>query len=690
MRRIGVLVVGGLLMLGCQGGGKPAATASADAPPGEPGGFTVDGAVQADGAPGAALDGNAPPADAGPDALVSRAADGAIDVPTAAPPDAAGDLAPAAMGGDAAGDTSPAPDAGATPPGDARRPFCGAEGFCWVHPTPQGNPLRAIWGSGRNDVWAVGDRGTVIHWNGQSFEDRSPGSLRDLRGIWGSGPNDVFVAGDGRELQRWDGRAWQPLRNPGVLNGHHGLSGTASDDVWVNGGWEELFHWNGVQFAGAFHAGYELRPQASWSYERHRAFVVGYPGVIANARYNPAMDFTGASMEYMAPPAPPGSLSLVLLGVWAASAIDAWVVGERGTILHRDRLRWTPVTSGVMVDLHAVWGASADDVWAVGKGGTILRWRGAAQGWVAADSPTRLDLHAIWGSAADDVWAAGDGGVIVRFDGQRWTSPFRITEADLEAVWALSPDDAWVVGAAGTVLRWQGAGFTKVPSPVPNDLTDVWAAGSSSVWMVGGGGMILEWDGGKLIPTLLPNPTNLESIWGLGPTDIWAVGGVIHHFDGRAWTRVTQPANTGASGVWTNDPARLWVLARYDTLMIYQRATAQWQTHKAPAEYALWGSSATDIHVVGVNGHAGRFDGQSWTSGAFLGSSAHAVWGTSAGEVWAAGSIGLIARRPPGGQWERSPSQQQRMTSNDLSGVRGSGPGDIWMVGEDGSILRRR
>ena len=39
----------------------------------------------------------------------------------------------------------------------------------WQNPLIQGNTLNAIWGSSGNDVFAVGDFGTILHYNGSAW-----------------------------------------------------------------------------------------------------------------------------------------------------------------------------------------------------------------------------------------------------------------------------------------------------------------------------------------------------------------------------------------------------------------------------------------------------------------------------------------------------------------------------------------
>jgi hypothetical protein len=57
------------------------------------------------------------------------------------------------------------------------------------------NPLYAVWGSGPNEVWAVGGLGTVLHRNGATWSRVTTGTTNPLYAVWGSGPNDVCAMG---------------------------------------------------------------------------------------------------------------------------------------------------------------------------------------------------------------------------------------------------------------------------------------------------------------------------------------------------------------------------------------------------------------------------------------------------------------------------------------------------------------
>lgn len=40
--------------------------------------------------------------------------------------------------------------------------LCSPDKWCWENPRPQGNTLNGLWGTDPNNVWAVGDSGTIL------------------------------------------------------------------------------------------------------------------------------------------------------------------------------------------------------------------------------------------------------------------------------------------------------------------------------------------------------------------------------------------------------------------------------------------------------------------------------------------------------------------------------------------------
>jgi hypothetical protein len=122
---------------------------------------------------------------------------------------------------------------------------------------------------------------------------------------------------------------------------------------------------------------------------------------------------------------------------------------------------------------------------------------------------------------------------------------------------------------------------------------------------------------------------------------------------------------------------------------IFQRAGGDWSAMTTPSAAsrtlnAVWGSSATDVFVVGSRGLAWRWDGTTWSEmalPAIAGSpDLKAVWGPAGGPVYAVGGTGAIVRFD-GTAWT-----SEARVSEDLVGIWGTGASDIWAVGVRGRI----
>jgi hypothetical protein len=87
--------------------------------------------------------------------------------------------------------------------------------------------LFKVWGTGPDNVYAIGARGVILHYNGTAWRQQPSGTPRDLVSLWGRGPNDILAVG-GRAngvLVRYNGEVWTPK----VLDTEPGLNG-----VWMD------------------------------------------------------------------------------------------------------------------------------------------------------------------------------------------------------------------------------------------------------------------------------------------------------------------------------------------------------------------------------------------------------------------------------------------------------------------------
>ena len=332
----------------------------------------------------------------------------------------------------------------AAPIGDAGA--CSASGICIEEvPIEDFVHLTSVWGSSATDIWAVGAHGTVLHYDGTSWQRAvttvpDGGLVYTLRSVWLERADDVWVV---------DGTS--QLGGGGILRhtaGWNGASGTTwsfftPDDAF---GFEPLIVRGKESTTWVAHAGSRLLElfdgwpgdnpglSATFAPERMNAVTaltvastdeVWAAGSCYDAFFaiQPGCVFRG-SLATVDPAAPPtwtfeehDSLTgKTLRGAWADES-GVWLVGEAGTLRRMARSavpskKFEIVPSPVVADLEAVFGFAANDVWAVGEASTVLHWDGTA--WTKLSTPfddasERPALHAVWGSSPTDVWIAGDG-----------------------------------------------------------------------------------------------------------------------------------------------------------------------------------------------------------------------------------------------------------------------------------------
>ena len=66
--------------------------------------------------------------------------------------------------------------------------------------------LTSIWGASPTDVFAVGESGTILHYNGKEWSPMQSNTHGLVGRIWGSSSSDIYAIVDGMGLQHYDGK----------------------------------------------------------------------------------------------------------------------------------------------------------------------------------------------------------------------------------------------------------------------------------------------------------------------------------------------------------------------------------------------------------------------------------------------------------------------------------------------------
>ena len=81
-----------------------------------------------------------------------------------------------------------------------------ADTLHWLaQPTGVTVDLYSVWGDSHSDVFAVGDSGTILHYDGSVWSRQSSGTTANLRGVWGNSATDVIAVGDSGTILRFNG-----------------------------------------------------------------------------------------------------------------------------------------------------------------------------------------------------------------------------------------------------------------------------------------------------------------------------------------------------------------------------------------------------------------------------------------------------------------------------------------------------
>lgn len=281
---------------------------------------------------------------------------------------------------------------------------CLPNGWCSEEGVPAADHLYGIWGNERDDVWAVGNSGTLLHGDGLLWSLAPSVTSLALRGVWGSSREDVWAAGESGTLLRYDGTSWRVQPRP-TANWLLAVWGSSRRDVWAVGDLGTILHFNGSEWSSV-----------------------------------------------------PSGTTRSLRGIWGSGPADVWVVGDTGTVLHWDGVAFSPFAIGNQTaSLHAVWGTAASNIWMVGEGGTILHLSGLPLSPERADSKTTAELHSVFGTSPTQIWAAGANGTLVQWNGVAWSlvvSRFPVSAA-MTSIWGSGSQDVWAVGLSPSIARYR-------------------------------------------------------------------------------------------------------------------------------------------------------------------------------------------------------------------------------------------
>lgn len=426
---------------------------------------------------------------------------------------------------------------------------------------PENTPLFDIAGREDGHAWAVGDRGTILHYDGQGWSAETSGTRAHLRSVIALADGRVMASGgNGTVLIRSPQGEWTPLSCPVGSNFtasaqlEDGLVLLAGGRYFVDpGGFRgDLVLFDGESFVKLFE-GMEFSRFRAVGTVREGIITLGDAGqvhLIRNKRIDRVA--SGTAHDLLGLVKVPGGEALVVGDFGVVLAGDSTALASFAPPVQRDAeaANWSRMDSGTDRQLWGLWhDREADRLYACGEEGTVLCLdRGK---WERLPPVGELGIHDLARAPDGGLLAVGQLGEIHHFDGHGWTRQFDLhMDITLLSIWSDGAGSLFAAGDEGLVLTWNGSGWERMPSGTKSALYGLWGVDAQHLLAVGDFGLVLRWNGQRWDEFNAGTEHFLFDAWGRGLDDIYIVGlsGTIGHFDGQRWRITPAPGTQGPAG----------------------------------------------------------------------------------------------------------------------------------------------
>ena len=222
-----------------------------------------------------------------------------------------------------------------------------------------------------NDVWAGGENGNIIHYDGSGWTFFQDIGNDTVRGIYCNNASDCWAVSDNDRIFHYNGTSWSEDTDVGSgdLNTVYCNDGsdcwTAGDDGSGNG---DFYHYNG----------------STWSFSQQ--------------------------------------IPLAVKSIYCNGASDCWAATEGEKIYHYNGTTWSQSADLGTGTLNSVYCNSASNCWAVGENasneGVFYHYNGTS--W-SFDSNATVPLYGVACFDGSDCWAAADDAIIYHYNGTAWS-----------------------------------------------------------------------------------------------------------------------------------------------------------------------------------------------------------------------------------------------------------------------------
>jgi hypothetical protein len=413
------------------------------------------------------------------------------------------------------------------------------DGAEWLAvPSETTNTLYSVVAVSPTLAYCVGSGGIILKWDGGTWKPQHSPTTHDLFGVT-IATDPIAVGAHGTIVRSVGGVIDWTLDASPVINDLHSVAQQLGNTAVAVGNIGTVLEFDGVSWnvivSGTSQNLYNVTTYGT------RITAVGAAGTIIH--FNGAVWATQAS-----------GVTYDMYAVWANSDLDGLAGGQDTPILSWNGAAWVtdPFDTGLqnIPTLNAIFALAIDDMWVVGNRGTVLHWDGIK--FTKQFLPTNAVLNDIWASGDNDIWAVGEiftEGQVWHFDGISWTLSFTVPTGFVESVWGTGINQIWIGGESGPGVGaiWHFDGFTWTLStiPVSPPIGKIRGWDGQHIWAVSDG-TVLFFDGLTWSTFTVPADLGISLLHGLAVTSqttfyATSSAGIVYYWDGFQYQEYVYP-----------------------------------------------------------------------------------------------------------------------------------------------------
>jgi photosystem II stability/assembly factor-like uncharacterized protein len=280
--------------------------------------------------------------------------------------------------------------------------------------SPTTNTLNGVYFVNENDGWAVGNSGTILHYDGDNWQIVDSPTTRDIDDVCFVSSENGWAVGYAGVVLHFDGIRWEISAE---------LAAAPRDVFFLDAenGWIASAPW--------------------------------YKSSLGETKSYGLYYFDGTGWHDITPPI--GGSGINLYTVYFLDKNDGWVAGNLvgGSpdyfFAHYNGAEWEIFENDRT--FHALFFNSPTDGWSAS--GVILHYDGAS--WSQLPDSSVGGMYSLHFTSEDDGWAVGYR-AIAHHNGERWEY-VAVSEVDIPLLWSVhftSPANGWAVGNNGMILHY--------------------------------------------------------------------------------------------------------------------------------------------------------------------------------------------------------------------------------------------